>query len=137
VQALRAQKNKPTTMKIRGVDFVLLRVSDLSRAVQFYRDVLGLKLETHSVEYQWAELDCGNVTLSLRGGETPVAGAGARVTLAVDDIDRAHAELTARGAPVPGPIQDFGVCRAFEVLDPDGNALLLHRRADGSFGPSP
>lgn len=121
--------------KIRGVDFVLYRVSDLARAVEFYRDVLGLKLEMHHPEYQWAEFDCGNVTLGLHGGEAPATGAGAQVALAVDDIDGARAELSVQGARIPGPIHDSGVCRAFEVLDPDGNSVLLHRRADGTFGP--
>jgi catechol 2,3-dioxygenase-like lactoylglutathione lyase family enzyme len=68
-------------MKIRGVDFIMYRVGDLSRAVEFYRDLLGLKLETHSPEYQWAKFDCGNVTLGLHGGEGPpsATGPGARV----------------------------------------------------------
>lgn len=139
-------------MKIRGVDFVMYRVSDLARAVEFYRDALGLQLEMHSPEYQWAEFDCGNVTLSLHGSQLDTAAGagdpgpasskaapapathGARITLAVDDIDAAFAEMGARGVRVSQPLQDFGVCRAFEILDPDGNPLLLHRRRDGTFG---
>jgi catechol 2,3-dioxygenase-like lactoylglutathione lyase family enzyme len=55
-------------MKIRGTDFVLYNVSDLHAAVIFYRDVLGLPLELCSDEWQWAEFNCGNVTLALHGG---------------------------------------------------------------------
>lgn len=122
-------------MKIRGVDFVMYRVSDLSRAVEFYRDTLGLTLAMHSEESRWAEFDCVNVTLALHGGEHLDRGSAARVALAVDDIEHAYAELAAKGVRIPNTPQDFGVCRAFEILDPDGNALLLHRRADGTFGP--
>ena len=122
-------------MKIRGIDFVMYHVSDLGNAVAFYRDVLGLKPEMVSTEYQWAEFDAGNVTLALRGGETPIeSGTGARVALAVEDVDRAFAELQARPAALLGPVHDFGVCRSFEVRDPDGNVILLHRRTDGSCG---
>ena len=125
-------------MIIRGVDFVMYRVSDLARAVEFYRDTLGLPLEMHSTEYQWAEFDCGNVTLGLHGGEEPAArGVGARLALAVDDIAAAHAELAACGVRLGGPPQDWGVCRSLEVFDPDGNAILLHHRADGTFGRDP
>ncbi|ACB75131.1 VOC family protein [Opitutus terrae] len=123
-------------MKIRGVDFVMLQVSDIVAATEFYRDLLGLRCAIYSAEDRWAEFDCGNVTLVLHGGETVAAGGtGTRVALAVADIDAAHAELDARGARLLSPVQDYGVCRAFEVLDPDGNPLLLHHRADGTFGP--
>lgn len=122
-------------MKIRGTDFVMFHVSDLATAVKFYRDALGLPLEVYSEEHHWAEFDCGNLTLALRAGETPVeSGTGARVALAVDDIDLAYKELTARHAWILQPPQDHGVCRAFEVQDPDGNVILLHHRADGTFG---
>jgi predicted enzyme related to lactoylglutathione lyase len=122
-------------MKIRGTDFVRYHVSDLATAVAFYRDVLGLPLEICSEEYHWAGFDCGNVTLALPAGESVVeSGTGARIALAVDDIDLACAELGAKGARILQSPQDHGVCRALEVLDPDGNVILLHRRADGTFG---
>lgn len=122
-------------MKIHNVDFVMYRVNDLERAVKFYRDVLGLALEFQSNEHQWAEFACGNVTLSLFGGSDITAtGSAARVALAVDDIAGAYAELLARGVPMGGPPQDWGVCQSLEVFDPDGNAILLHHRADGTFG---
>jgi hypothetical protein len=30
--------------------------------------------------------------------------------------------------------RDFSVCWAMEILDPDGNMIILHQRADGTFG---
>ena len=54
-------------MHILASDFVMFLVSDLSRAVAFYRETLGLRCELENHEYQWAEFDCGNVTLSLKG----------------------------------------------------------------------
>lgn len=122
-------------MKIRGTDFVVYQVSDLAIAVAFYRDVLGLRMELCNGESDWAEFDCGNVTLALHGGHESVEpGAGVRMALAVDDIDVAYTELVESGARVVHRPQDYGVCRAFEVLDPDGNVILIHRRADDTFG---
>lgn len=124
-------------MRIRGTDFVMLEVSDLAAAAHFYRDVLGLPQEIYSEEYRWAEFDCGNLTLALKGAATVVeGGTGARLALAVDDVEAAHAELQRNGARVVSGPQDHGVCQAVEVLDPDGNVIILHHRADGTFGRS-
>lgn len=122
-------------MKIRGTDFVMYLVSDLARATAFYRDTLGLPQEIYSEEEQWAEFNCGNVTLALKGGEKLTPGsAGNRVALAVDDIHAAFRELREKGARVLNPPADHGVCRHLDVLDPDGNLVILHRRANGTCG---
>lgn len=122
-------------MKIRGVDFVMYQVSDLARAAAFYRDALGLPQEIYSEEWQWAEFNCGNVTLSLHGGvKLPETIAGGRIALAVDDIHAAYAELKQRGARVLNEPADHKVCWHVDVLDPDGNLVILHQRTDGTCG---
>jgi catechol 2,3-dioxygenase-like lactoylglutathione lyase family enzyme len=122
-------------MKIRGTDFVISQVSDLARAAAFYRAVLGLTQELYSEEWQWAEFNCGNVTLSLHGGQTlPVQIVGGRIALAVDDVFAACAELKSKGVRFESEPTDYSVCHAAVILDPDGNALILHKRADGTFG---
>jgi len=55
-------------MKIRGADFCAYLVSDLKKSATFYRDILGLTQTEYREEWQWAEFDCGNVTLTLYGG---------------------------------------------------------------------
>ncbi len=123
-------------MKIRGTDFVMYQVSDLARAASFYRDVLGLAQQAYSEEWKWAEFDCGNVTLALKAGEQlPAVIAGGRIALAVDDIQAAHEELKQRGVRIVSEPHDYSVCWAMEILDPDGNLVILHKRADGTFGP--
>jgi catechol 2,3-dioxygenase-like lactoylglutathione lyase family enzyme len=92
-------------MHIRGTDFVMFLVSDLPRAVSFYRDILGVRCEIESAEYQWAEFDCGNVTLSLKGNAAQRGErAGGNIALAVEDVAKAHRELTGKGVQVEGPI---------------------------------
>jgi predicted enzyme related to lactoylglutathione lyase len=125
-------------MKIRGTDFVMYQVSNLATAARFYRETLGLPQEVYNEEWQWAEFNCGNVTLSLHGGVgLPKEIAGGRIALAVEDIHAAHAELKARGGRILSGPTDYEVCWAMEVLDPDGNMVILHQRADGTFGQSP
>jgi len=116
---------------------VLFPVADLARAAKFYREVLGLPQDIYSEDGQWAEFDCGNLTLALHGGsQLPGAAAGGRLALAVDDIHAAHAELKDRGVRIQSGPTDYAVCWAMEVLDPDGNLVILHHRADGTFGPA-
>jgi predicted enzyme related to lactoylglutathione lyase len=123
-------------MKIRGIDFVMYLVSDLARAASFYRDVLGLPQGGYSEDWKWAEFDCGNITLALKAGEKlPEVITGGRIALAVDDIHLAHEEMKKRGVRVVSEPHDYSVCWAMEILDPDGNLVILHKRADGTFGP--
>jgi catechol 2,3-dioxygenase-like lactoylglutathione lyase family enzyme len=124
-------------MKIRGTDFVMYQVSDLARAAAFYRETLGLPQETYSEEWKWAEFNCGNVTLALNSGvQLPEVIAGGRIALAVDDVFAVAAELKAKGVRFVIEPTDYTVCHAAAVLDPDGNTIVLHRRADGTFGQS-
>lgn len=123
-------------MRIRGTDFVMYLVSDLARAASFYRDVLGLSQKGYSEEWKWAEFDCGNITLALKAGEKlPEVITGGRIALAVDDIHLANEEMKKRGVRVVSEPHDYSVCWAMEILDPDGNVVILHKRADGTFGP--
>ncbi len=122
-------------MKIRGIDFIMYPVSNLARAATFYGKMLGLQQTTYSEEWHWAEFDCGGLTLALNGGEKlPEVPSGARVALAVEDIQAAHEELKKQGVEILSPPRVYSVCQAMEILDPDGNLLILHQRADGSFG---
>ncbi len=125
-------------MKIRGTDFVMYPVSDLKRAAGFYRDILGLPQEIYSEESQWAEFNCGNLTLALWGGQqVPKESHGGRIALAVDDVPAVYEELKKKGVRVLSEPHDYSVCWAMEILDPDGNLVLLHRRADGTCGQEP
>jgi hypothetical protein len=71
-------------MMFAKVDYIMVNVSDMSRSVAFYRDVLGLPLQFQSAG--WSEFQTGATTLALHqvpglaGGEGrapagPVAGA--------------------------------------------------------------
>jgi predicted enzyme related to lactoylglutathione lyase len=129
------QPRKGNNMEIRGADFIMYLVTDLVPAAKFYREALGLPQEIYSEEEQYAEFNCGNITLSLKGGsKLPEAPTGARIALAVDDIHAAHEELKQKGVRILSGPTDYSVCWAMEILDPDGNLVILHQRADGTFG---
>lgn len=126
-------------MKARGTDFVLYEVSDLERSLVFYRDLLGLKVECHLAEYAWAELTATPTTLALtdpskmRPGAVPRPG-GASIVLAVEDVKAAVEELRGHGVPIYAEAFDTPVCFFAVIGDPDGNAVGLHQRKDGTWG---
>ena len=91
-------------MAIHGVDFVVHYVPNLEGAVSFYRDTLGLKLELHNPDWNWAEFSLSPITLVLFGTypgaplENGKGGAG--LAFAVDDFDGTVKELSEYGVEV-------------------------------------
>jgi predicted enzyme related to lactoylglutathione lyase len=125
-------------MKILGSDMVSYEVSDIGRAVAFYRDVLGLAADTRLIGSGWVELDAPPTTLvlyspTIDANRRPEVGGG-MIWLAVPDVGAALDELRGQGvAVVMGPL-DTPVCHVGIVRDPDGNKVGLHRRKDGTVG---
>ncbi len=128
-------------MTPKAIDFVVCDVSDLKRAVAFYRDTLGLKLDYMNEEWGWAEFDIAPVTLALDAnpfegalqGNTPKPG-GAVVALAVEDVKVAVEELRGRGVTILREPFETSVCFMAKIADPDGNRIWLHKRKDGTYG---
>ncbi len=119
-------------MQIKGVDFVLYHVSDYKRAVEFYRDILGLKLGEEYGGY-WGEFAAGPVTLAISAGEA-VSKGGAIIALAVDDVKKAVEYLKTKKVKIVEEPNETEVCFMATVADPDGNEIKLHYRKDGTVG---
>ena len=118
-------------MNVERVDFVSVLTQDLARAKRFYTEVLGL--ETESEGGSDMELRCGQVTLDVFDPASigqPFAVSPAGLALRVPDVDAARAELEAKGVEFDGETIETSVCRQAWFKDPDGNALMLHRRYD-------
>jgi catechol 2,3-dioxygenase-like lactoylglutathione lyase family enzyme len=113
-------------VNVEQVDFVAVPTRDSTRAVAWYRDVLGLAVSG----YTDGEVETPNLTLSFwnpeEQGEEFVPNTNG-VALRVADVAAAIEEVRAAGAEVMG-LQDSGVCHMGFVRDPDGNVLILHRR---------
>lgn len=111
------------------IAYVNVFVSDLDRALAFYRDALGLALEHAAPEHGYASLSAGPVRLGLAvAGEAQreLVGRHTGVGLAVSDLEAEHARLADRGVafPMPPSRQPWGGFMAL-VADPDGNVLYL------------
>jgi lactoylglutathione lyase len=115
------------------VDYIMVNVSDMSRSVAFYRDVLGLAPKFESPG--WSEFQTGATTLALHlvqahgGGEgeapaAPVAGT-CSIGFSVADLAATHRQLAARGAHfVLAPTEQVNEdIRLAVCVDPDGLAI--------------
>jgi catechol 2,3-dioxygenase-like lactoylglutathione lyase family enzyme len=107
-------------------------VTDLERAVGFYRDVLGLRLMFSEPSHSYARFDLGGVHFGVIAHDlsTPEAaaftGRHTGLNLTVDDLDQAFKTLTARGVGfTEKPTrQPWGAYTAV-LSDPDGNLFYL------------
>jgi catechol 2,3-dioxygenase-like lactoylglutathione lyase family enzyme len=117
------------TTVVERTDFVSVPVQDMDRAKRFYSETLGLP--SPALDATWPEFETGNVSLYLvdptRFG-SDFKPHVAHIALRVRDVAAVRAELEAKGVEFDGEILDTGVCHMAFFRDPEGNALMLHRR---------
>lgn len=137
-------------LDIKGIDHVVVRVGDLERMVDFYRDVLGCAVERRREDLGLVHMRAGASLIDLvsvggplgrAGGEAPAAGGRNmdHLCLRVGSFDegairrhlRSHGleagELqTNYGAEGDGPSLYLG--------DPEGNVIEMKGAAAGAGG---
>ena len=118
-------------IEVEHVDFVSFLTRDIKRAKQFYSEILGLEIESEGeddMEFRAAQVTLDIFNPSSQG--QPFAPNLGGMALRVPDVDAARAELEAKGVEFHGETVVTSVCRMAFFHDPDGNALMLHRRFD-------
>jgi catechol 2,3-dioxygenase-like lactoylglutathione lyase family enzyme len=107
----------------------VLRVTDIVRSVEFYRDQLGFAVEMEAPIYAMCYRGECNLHLTQQPGPfvpSPIPGGAADVNFLIDGIDAYRDELRARGIDVPpAEPQSYGV-RDFSVRDPDGYEIRFN-----------
>ena len=122
-----------SSSRISQVGVVMLPVTDIDRAIEFYTEKLGFEKRT-DVEFgeadRWVEISPPGAATTIalvpgRGDTTP--GTNSRIALNTDDIDATYAELKERGVDVDAEVMRMGgpVPPMFWFRDPDGNSLLV------------
>ncbi len=117
---------------IKGVHDIYYNVSDMKRAVKFYRDILNMSVSFESEH--WTSMDCAGVMIGLHwthGEKVPSfkrdshgAHCGGTLTLISDDVSKDRSILEQAGAKILGEMDEsWGHMLIFE--DPDGNVLKL------------
>jgi predicted enzyme related to lactoylglutathione lyase len=90
--------------------------------------MLGLRPDDKARFEFWVGETCFGIWEPARLGREFAPQKNGHLALHVDDVAEARATLEERGVSFMGDIFDTGVCHMAFFADPDGNALMLHRR---------
>lgn len=111
----------------KGVAAVWVPVDDMTRALAFYRDALGL--DVIGEQPDWSELDANGLRIGLNAREStsPHSHGGAVISFQPDgtledEVDR----LKASGVEFTGGISDYDWGRLIPFKDSEGNDLQLY-----------
>ncbi|MEX2652882.1 MAG: VOC family protein [Acidimicrobiia bacterium] len=123
------------------VSTVILRTSDLDRAVGFWSDQVGLALLGRHEAF--AFLDGGSVQVALNQVDREIEDLSmTEVVLEVEDVFASHREMSERGVPFeiePRVVNTDGVrtLLAAHFYDPDGHAGSITGWVEGTADESP
>jgi len=122
-------------MMIKSIKFVGIPVSDQDRALAFYTEALGFTVLTDQPMgpgQRWIELkipgaQTGLALFTPEGHEDRI-GTFQSISFLVEDVDKAHAEMVARGVEFDQPPkkESWGTSAIFK--DPDGNRFVMGTR---------
>jgi lactoylglutathione lyase len=127
----------------RTVDYVILYVRDLDRAVAFYQDAVGLPLRLRRPGY--AEFATANLKFALYersllpglvGEEAAGRGPASETLFLVPDVDAEAERLGRAGLTIlSGPTDRPWGHRTVHLLDPDGNVVELAQEIPRTDAP--
>lgn len=107
---------------------VTLMVADMKKAVQFYVETLGLKLQ-YQVEGHWAQVETSGLTIGLHPiseNGSPEQGKSESLSIGLEPEDFNYTfEILKSEGIVFANIIDEKATRLAYFTDPDGNPLYL------------
>jgi lactoylglutathione lyase len=111
-----------TIRKAAKFSAVMLVCSDLSRSRNFYRDVLGLRVQAdrspRNVEFELA--DGAALSLHVKSDLLAVRPGSLQLGFEVENVDGFVADCAGRGVPIFQDPYDESFGRAAVIGDPDG-----------------
>ena len=101
------------------LNYVIEFVTDMDRAVKFYRDAIGLPLKFQSPG--WSEFSTGETSLALHPVSEKNPAGSIELGFNVANLGKFHREMTAKGVQfsMPPTKQDFGGILA-QFVDSEG-----------------
>jgi catechol 2,3-dioxygenase-like lactoylglutathione lyase family enzyme len=119
----------PESAGLTAIGQIGITVTRIERAVEFYRDALGLKLLFQVPAPPMAFFDCGGVRLMLSASEAGETYSSV-IYYRVPEIQQAFAALSRRGVPFEGEPHLVARMPGHELWmaffrDPDRNLLAL------------
>src|SRR5690349_20085106 len=138
-QTARKTSSNEAQAAVLGLWGVRYQVKDVSRAVDFYTQQLGLRLDAKHLP-AFAQVSIGNLKLILSGpgasgsrpmpnGDAQEPGGWNRVILLVSDLPARIEVLKKAGLRFRNEMEAGPGGKQIQLLDPDGNPLELFEPA--------
>src|ERR1044071_1743200 len=126
-----ARRDTGSALRVKGLDHVVLRVSDMDRAIAFYEQVLGLHVERRLPEIGLVHLRAGSAMIDLVPQKDEGKGRNMdhyAVQIEHMDVEAISAHLRRHGVD-PGEVRRRygaeGYGSSIYITDPDGNTVEL------------
>lgn len=117
---------------IKSISAVWLPVEDMSRALEFYGDTLGLSVKEHDGDWSEVEVDGRTIGLNAKPSESPSGDGGALIAFRPDgELEDEVSRLKDAGVEFSGDISEHPWGRIAPFKDPDGNDLQLYAPPKG------
>jgi catechol 2,3-dioxygenase-like lactoylglutathione lyase family enzyme len=119
-------------MKVERIDHLVLTVKDVEETCNFYRDVLGMEVETLSVRKKALKFGSQKLNLRPKGREfeatahLTIPGTIDICFVVADPIERVKTELENKNIPIEGMVQRPGAkgkIHSVYFRDPDQNLI--------------
>jgi lactoylglutathione lyase len=116
---------------IKRVNWLETKVTDFRKALEFYRDVLGLKVKNEWGSYVIFDLQ-GTLTFAIMlGGKKGRKEGAPSIYFAVDKLDEAYKRLREKGVNfLEAPKKQYWGGYAALFADPDENLFYLTETKD-------
>ena len=113
---------------LKNLSSLMVYTHDMSKAVAFYRDTLGFKIQMESPH--WSQFDLGGgMVLGLHPAmaNTPRAAGGWQPSFSVDDVVATKQQVLSAGAQTTGDLHDIPGGVVYTFTDPDGNEITVQQ----------
>ena len=126
---------------LNKIEGITLLVSDLKRSIEFYRDILGLRVNKESEnKIEFSRKDSTNTKLiveldnskSNQNNKNSVI-----ITFSVSDLDTVYNNLTEKKVNFHKKLSDDASGKNTIILDPDGYLISLTEPASDEFAQIP
>ena len=118
------------TFQLESIGQIHIAVTDISRAVAFYRDILGMTLLFEVPDQKMAFFDCGGIRLYLSTDQIEGIPSNPLIYYRVADMDEAYKSLSANGVEFEAKPHIVHRTAEYELWmagfrDPEGNFIHL------------
>ena len=125
---------------LNKIEGITLLVSDLKRSIEFYRDILGLRVNKESenkIEFSRKDSTNTKLILELENSESNQNKNSVIITFSVSDLNTIYNNLTQQKVNFHKKLSDDASGKNTIILDPDGYLISLTEPTSDEFAQIP